>query len=200
MSREAKSGHVAIDVDVTVAKAWASLPPAHRKLLEVVGASQWCIVDQPIGDAVNELRVSAQLSPLGVPACRRLAPAYGAWIKELRVVLIRGTHPGLRGLSATAAEAFIAHLAWHEWGHALSVERCSRDDIFDGRRLLQLCPRGVREDIRGASYGPSSYTHEIVAEIYALLMERQMRGEGGQPLWLDKEIYNLVRRVTGWTE
>jgi len=45
-----------------------------------------------------------------------------------------------------------------------------------------------------------TFTHELVAEIYALLMSRRRRGQAGQPAWLDHEIYELVRRVSGWSE
>ena len=46
----------------------------------------------------------------------------------------------------------------------------------------------------------SEYTHELVAEIYAILMSRRRRGQSGQPGWLHDEIYELVRRVSGWSE
>jgi hypothetical protein len=95
-------------------------------------------------------------------------------------------------------ERFVARLAWHEWGHALSVTRCSSDDVSAGSRLLEKCPPGVREDIRSAGYLPRSYTHEVIAEMYALLMERRVRGKSGQPPWLDNEIYKLLQRVTEW--
>jgi hypothetical protein len=44
------------------------------------------------------------------------------------------------------------------------------------------------------------YTHELVANVYALLMIRRWRNVLGRPEWLNEEIYNLVVRVTGWTE
>ncbi|HLH15424.1 MAG TPA: hypothetical protein VKV16_11585 [Solirubrobacteraceae bacterium] len=122
------------------------------------------------------------------------------WIRDLGVILIRGDHPGLRGLEPTALEQFIARVVWHEVGHALSIARCSWQDRRNGRRLLELCPDGIAEDIRAANYGVTSYTHEVVAEVFALLMERKQRGQGGKPEWLNPEIYDLICRVTGWTE
>ena len=179
--------------------AWASLPHSHRKLLESIGASQRCVVREPLGSAVDGFRLSAGLPGLSQQAKLRLGPAFGVWIQELGIVLINAAHPALVGLSGVATERFVARLAWHEWGHALSVTRCSHDDVFAGRGLLAKCPPGVREDIRSAGYRPQSYTHEVVAEIYALLMERRVRGETGQPPWLDDEIYALLKKVTGWT-
>lgn len=85
-----------------------------------------------------------------------------------------------------------SRVAWNELAHALSITRCSPEDVFDGRKLLEKCPEGVREGIRAPEYGPQSYTHEIVAEVYALLVERRIRGEVGRPEWLDGDVYNFV--------
>ncbi len=106
---------------------------------------------------------------------------------------------GINHLDAAAREQFIAHLAWHEWAHALSVERCSREDLAAGARLLELAPLGVREVIREAGYRSRDYTHEVIAETYAVLMTRRLREGAGQPPWLDDEIYSLLRRVTEWS-
>ncbi len=127
-----------------------------------------------------------------------LEVALGTWIPELRVLLINAGHPALAGLAPVAYEAFVANIAWHEWGHALSLARCSREDIAAGGRLLAQAPTGVRENIRGAGYRSQEYTHEIVAETYALMMARRVRGHRDKPIWLHDEIYKLLTRVTDW--
>ena len=58
----------------------------------------------------------------------------------------------------------------------------------------------IREGIRKAGYRSTDYTHELVAEIYALLMARRRRKASGRPPWLNDEIYNLVKRLTGWSD
>lgn len=126
--------------------------------------------------------------------------AFGVWVRELRIVLIRNGHPKLRGLDTATQEEFIACVAWHEWGHALSIERCSTEDVQRGRRLLDLAPTGIRERIRMAGYREKDYTHEVIAETYALLTLRRLRGGSGQPPWLNDEIYNLLKRVTEWSD
>jgi hypothetical protein len=126
--------------------------------------------------------------------------AFAVWISELRIVLVNVRHPVLEGLDETAYEEFVSSAAWHEWGHALSLARCMPDDVAAGSRLLSVAPEGVREIIRRAGYRPNEYTHELVAGIYALLMGRRQRNVLGQPEWLDDEIYNLVKRVTGWSD
>jgi hypothetical protein len=195
---EDMSEPIAIDVSATVERAMAALPAEHRRVLEGVGATEYATVYEPIGDAVDHFRRSAGLPGLLRAEKHRLANAYGVWIKDLSVVLIRGDHPRLRGLSSDAADQFVARTVWHEVGHVLSMERCSRDDRRNGRRLLELCPDGVAEDIRSANYAVSSYTHEVVAEVFAILMERRQYDRGGKPQWLDPEIYDLICRVTGW--
>jgi hypothetical protein len=115
-------------------------------------------------------------------------------------VLINESHPKLDGLDANAREQFIAHLAWHEWAHALSVERCTDEEIAAGRELLELAPPGIHEVIRTAGYRSREYTHEVIAETYALLMARRLRGGLGRPPWLDDQIYSLLKRVTEWSD
>lgn len=198
--REDGKESVAVDVRATVQKAVASLPASYRQLLQDAGAIQYEVVDRPIEEAVDHFRRSAGLPGLSRAEKNRLADAFGVWIKDLGVILIRGDHPRLRGLAPAAVEQFIARVVWHEVGHALSIVRCSWEDRRSGRRLLELCPDGIAEDIRSANYGVLSYTHEVVAEVFALLMERRQRGQGGKPGWLDPEIYDLICRVTGWTE
>jgi hypothetical protein len=129
-----------------------------------------------------------------------LDDALAVWIPDIRVVLIDAGHTELEGLDRPVLERVIARLAWHEWGHALSLHRCSPEDLAAGHRLLKLAPEGVREVIRAARYRPKEYTHELVAEIYAMLIGRHRHNLVGRPEWLNDEIYKLVMRVTGWTQ
>jgi hypothetical protein len=180
--------------------AWLRLPAAHRSLLEAVGASQWQVVNGPIGSIADDMLRSAGQPGLLLPSRSRLDGALGAWVPGLQVLLINVCHPAMAGLDTKAYEAFVAHIAWHEWGHALSLARCSPEDIAAGVRLLTLAPEGISEDIRSAGYGAKSYTHEVVAEAYALMMARHVRGHRDKPTWLDDQIYNLLKRVTGWVD
>jgi hypothetical protein len=82
----------------------------------------------------------------------------------------------------------------------LSIGLCSAEDVSEGRRLLELAPEGVRESIRKGGYRATEYTHELVANVYALLMTRRRQDFLERPQWLNEEIYKLVVRVTGWRE
>ena len=185
--------------DAIVRVAWLSLPAAHREVLKTLGASQWQVVNEPLGLAVNSFKESAGQSGLDAAVRVRLDDALAVWVPDIRVVLIDAGHAELEGLDPPTLERVIARLAWHEWGHALSLDRCSPEDVAAGRRLLELAPEGVRENIRAARYRPKQYTHEVVAEIYAILIGRRRRNLVGRPEWLNDELYTLVMRVTGWT-
>lgn len=181
-----------------VKSAWTALPQAHRNLLCEVGASQWTVVEQALGPPVHRLLRSAGLEGLSERERDQLERALAVWVPVLRLVAFNAHHPALSGLSASAFERLIARTAWHEWGHALSIVRCTSEDIASGARLIELAPTSVRTSIRAAGYRPYQYTHELVAEIYALLIERHRRDELGRPRWLNQEIYDLVKRVCGW--
>jgi hypothetical protein len=181
-----------------VRMAWAELPPDHRLLLEEVGASQWTVVEEPLGGPVHKLLRSAGYPGLSEQASARLEPALAVWVPDLQIVVFSARHPQLAQLGERAFQQVIMRTAWHEWGHALSIARCTTEDIASGSRLLGLAPTSVSRYIRMAGYRPYEYTHELVADIYSLLIARRQHKQSGRPQWLNQEIYDLVKRVTAW--
>ena len=186
--------------DAIIRMAWRSLPGAHRQLLEAIGASQWQVVNEPLGSAVDGFLRSGGHRALSRSDRISLDDALAVWISQLRIMVVDAGHAVLESLDESAYEEFVSNTAWHEWGHALSLERCSPEDVAAGHRLLELAPKGVREVIRGGGYRSKEYTHELVANVYALLMARRQRNVLEQPQWLNEEIYSLMMRVTGWSE
>jgi hypothetical protein len=186
--------------DKIVRMAWQSLPPAHRALLESIGAGQWQVVDESLGTVADGFLRSAGHRGLTRAMRRELDRALGLWLHELRIVLINETHPKLAGLDAQTREEFISRIAWHEWAHALSVARCTAEDVAAGPSLMKLAPEGIQKRIRVAGYPRKDHTHEVIAETYALLMVRRLAGRTGRPSWLHHEIYDLLTRVTGWSD
>lgn len=160
--------------------AWLSLPTDHRRLLEAIGASQWRAVDEPLGVSVDGFLRSAGHRVLRRSARVGLERAVAVWIQELRIVLLNTSHEALAGLKQPAYEEFVSRTAWHEWGHALGMTRCSPEGVAAGARLLDVAPEGVREGIRLGGYRVNEYTHELVAETYALLMSRRHREQLGK--------------------
>ncbi len=110
-------------------------------------------------------------------------------------MLINKAHPQLANADSTTREALVTWVAWHEWGHALSVMSNSPHDPGEGARLLELAPAGVRERIRRGGYPRREYIHELIAETYALLMRESVEGRPGQPPWLGNQIYQLITRI-----
>lgn len=182
-----------------VGLAWDDLPAAHRSLLEAVGAGQFFVTNEPLGQCANRFLLSAGLSllPEGVRDQRDIA--LGLWLPQLRIVLINASNDSIAGLDDQTYEQMIAWVAWHEWGHALSIERATAEDVSAGSTLLGIAPPGIAAHVRYGDYGRKEYTHEIVAEVYSMMMLRRRHGADGRPLWLDERIYEIVRRVTGWT-
>ena len=117
------------------------------------------------------------------------------WVPDLRLVLINEMHPALLNADPATREALLTWVAWHEWGHALSVTNASPHDPGEGARLLALAPDGIRERIRRGNYPRREYIHELIAETYALLMRERIEGRPGQPPWLPNEIYRLISRI-----
>lgn len=75
--------------------AWLSLPPAHRALLESIGASQWQAVDERLGVSVDGFLRSAGHRALSRSAHIGLNNAVAVWIQDLRVVLLNISHEEL---------------------------------------------------------------------------------------------------------
>lgn len=117
------------------------------------------------------------------------------WVADLRLVLINEAHAELQSADRATREALLTWVAWHEWGHALSVSSSSTHDTNEGARLLELAPEGIRERIRRGNYPRREFIHELIAETYALLMRESIEGRPGQPPWLPNEIYQLMTRI-----
>lgn len=183
-----------------VDEAWRELPPPARSLLESIRAKAFEVTDRPLGRYASELRRSGGLDPLSPADQERADQAVGLWLPEPRLMLINLGHPSLRHLDATTLRYALARIAWHEWAHALSIHRATADDVGSGERLLGGVPRGLAENIRSSGYLRREYTHEIVAEVYAmLLLRRNFHDETDKPPWVSDEVYELVMRVTGWS-
>jgi hypothetical protein len=175
--------------------AWDALPSHHRQLLTHVGASQWEIVERPLGHVTSDLLQSAGYGAPNAAQTRADDRALGIWVPGLRLVLINASHPELLSADPPTREALLTWVAWHEWGHALSITGRAPHDPNEGAQLLAVAPAGIRERIRGGNYSRREYIHELIAETYALLMRESIEGRPGQPPWLPSEIYKLMTRI-----
>lgn len=175
--------------------AWDVLPAGDRQALEQLGADRWEVVSEPLGTAVDARLRSAGEPGSGASRIKADNAALGIWVAELRLVLINEAHPELPTDNERTREELVAWVAWHEWGHALSLVSISPHDPSEGERLLKLAPAGIQERVRRSNYPRRAYIHELIAETYALLMRERVEGRSGQPQWLPNEIYNLMARI-----
>src|SRR5271156_1502420 len=164
------------DADEIVRRAWQELPRGDRNLLERISADQWQVCGRPLGTYMDELLRSADRGSLEDSEIARANDALALWIPDLRVMLINDSHPAFDGLDGPSLTYDLSRVAWHEWGHALSFDRTGEDDIAAGERYVELLPDGLVEFVRQAGYRRREYTHEVVAEIYAILMVRRRQG------------------------
>lgn len=181
-----------------VLQAWRELPRGDRDLLKEISADQWQVCGRALGTYTDELLRSAGLGSLSGSEIARANAALALWVPNLRVVLINESHPAFDGLDDTTLAYDLSRVAWHEWGHALSLDRAGEGDIAAGEHYVELLPKALARLVRQAGYRRREYTHEVVAEIYAMLMTRRRQGKTGRPPWLHPEVYELVRRVAGW--
>jgi hypothetical protein len=188
------------DANGIVRQAWRELPRGDRDLLKAISADQWQVCDQPLGTYTAELLASAGRGSLPADEIVRADAALALWVPDLRVVLINVSHSAFDGLDASTFAYDLSRVAWHEWGHALSIDRAEEEDIAAGQRYVELLPEGLAKLVRQAGYRRREYTHEVVAEIYAILMIWRRQGKTGRPPWLHPEVYELVRRVAGWDQ
>ncbi|MGE5335808.1 MAG: hypothetical protein ACM3JL_00075 [Nitrososphaerota archaeon] len=185
------------NADEILRRAWRELPRRDRNLLEAISADKWEVCGRPLGTYTDELLRSADREPLPEREISRANDALALWIPDLRVMLINASHPAFDGLDGPTLTYDLSRVAWHEWGHALSLDRAGEEDIAAGARYVELLPEGLAKLVRQAGYRRREYTHEVVAEIYAILMVRRRQGKTGRPSWLHPEVYELVRRVAG---
>ncbi|HEX5368993.1 MAG TPA: hypothetical protein VFY10_06210 [Dehalococcoidia bacterium] len=186
-----------IEANDIVRRAWRDLPPEDRGLLEAISADQWQVCNRPLGTYTDELLRSADRGSLPHGEIARADDALALWIPDLRVMLINESHPAFDGLDGPTLTYDLSRVAWHEWGHALSLDRAGEEDIAAGELYVELLPEGLAKLVRQVGYRRREYTHEVVAEIYAILMIRRRQGKTGRPPWLHPEVYELVRRVAG---
>lgn len=190
-------GHDANDI---LRQAWRELPHEDRNLLKEISADQWQVCRRGLGTYADELLRSAGLRSLPGSEIDRANAALALWVPDLRVVLINESHLAFDGLDGPTLAYDLSRVAWHEWGHALSLDRAAEGDIAAGEHYVELLPKALAQLVRQAGYRRREYTHEVVAEIYAMLMTRRRQGKTGRPPWLHPEVYGLVRRVAGWNQ
>ena len=104
----------------------------------------------------------------------------------------------MSGLDAGTQRVLLQSVAWHEYGHALSLMRSTAEHRADGLRLLGLLTEGLREAIRPDDYRPAEIFDEIMATLYALMVGRIREHGYGAPEFLHPELFAAFQEVIPW--
>lgn len=179
-----------------VRAARAALPLSHRALLDQLRVQEQAADAWP-GDVQALYRTLGEVAP----RASDLAHAVAVWLDELRVVafnvplLDRMTH----GLGRETRQGVISAIAWHEYGHALSLSRSTWEQRRDGVRLLGLLPQGLAGSIDyPGGYRRAEVFDEVVATVYAALIDR-VRSDGYRcPDYLHEEVFEAFKEVIPW--
>ncbi len=176
--------------------ARAALPSAHRALLDQLRVQETAIEDWPEGviDLYATLREPA-------PTRAELDGAAAAWLNGLGTVAfnIRGLQLAVEGLDRPTRHILLSGVAWHEYGHALSVTRATREHRERGPELLDLLPDGIRQAIDyPARYRAAQVFDEIIATVYALLVGLVPTEGYIRPAYLHPAVFAAFEEVIPW--
>jgi phage tail protein X len=188
-----------LDLETLIAHARGQLPASHRALLEQVGLQDTVVHDWPSG--VRALYLTLGETP---PRRSQIEGSVALWLPARRVVAYNGrllTHAlGDPELTASTRQAVVDNIAWHEYGHALSVTRASPELKRDGPRLLALLPPGLRSAIDyPGTYRRREVFDEVIAHVYALMIRRAVQFKDyGVPTFLHRDLYQAFQAVVPW--
>lgn len=135
------------------------------------------------------------------PTTAQLANAAAVWLDGLRTVAFNAAllDQATAGLDEQHRRATIAAIAWHEYGHALSLTRATADQRKTGPRLFELLSQGLRDAIDyPGGYRQSELFDEIIAGVYTQLVHR-VRSHGYlPPESLHPEVFSAFKEVIPW--
>ncbi len=183
---------------VEIRAARAALPAEHRELLDQIGVQETAIDDWP--DGVINLYATLREPP---PTRQELQGAAATWLNELRTVAFNA--PAVlhvaRELDESSRRTIVARIAWHEYGHALSLTRATREHRKRGPELLALLPEGLRETIDyPGRYRTSQVFDEIVATIYSVIVGRVRTDGYFRPAYLHADVFAAYQEVIPWPQ
>lgn len=176
--------------------ARAALPAEHRELLDQLGVQETAIDEWP--DGVINLYATLR-EP--TPTRQDLEGVAATWLDGLRTVALnaRGLLETVRGLDASTRRILLRGIAWHEYGHALSFTRATREHRARGPELLALLPEGLRETIHyPGRYRTDQVFDEVIANVYALLVGRIHNDGYSCPAYLHPAVFSAFEEVIPW--
>ncbi|MCW2983033.1 MAG: hypothetical protein JWR63_603 [Conexibacter sp.] len=181
---------------VAIRDARAALPANHRHLLDQLRLQEVAVEAWPRGviNLYATLREPA-------PSPDALDGAAAVWLDGLRTVAfnVQLLQRAVDGLNASTRRTVVAQVAWHEYGHALSVVRATPEHRRRGIQLLALLPDAVRAAIDyPGRYRTSQVFDEIIATLYALLVGRVRTAGYVRPEYLHPDVFAAFKEVIPW--
>jgi hypothetical protein len=189
----------AVDLHALITSARGRLPASHRGILQQIGVQDAVVYDWPTG--VQALYETLREIP---PNTLDLSEAVAVWLPGLRVVAYNGLlldHAlGDADLTNPTRQTTVDNIAWHEYGHALSVVRASPEDRREGPRLVELLPPGLRQAIAyPGGYRDAQVFDEVIANVYALMVSRAVHHDDYVvPDFIHRDVYDAFRAVVPW--
>jgi hypothetical protein len=174
------------------------LPEAHRELLDQIGVQETAVEDWPDG-VIDLYRTLNEPTP----APSTITGAAAVWLHERRTVAFNTTalRDAVHGLTTASRRHIVSAVAWHEYGHALSVHRATDEHRRHGLELLALVPDAIREAIDYPNrYRASQVFDEIIAGLYALLVGDVRSSGYVQPNYLHDDVYAAFQEVVPWPQ
>lgn len=178
--------------------ARAALPANHRELLDQIGVQETAVEDWPDG-VIDLYRTLNEPTP----AASAIVGAAAVWLHECHTVAFNAValRKAVRGLTAASRSHLISSVAWHEYGHALSVHHATAEHRRRGLELLELVPEAVREAIDYPNrYRKSQVFDELIAGLYALLVDDVRTSGYVQPDYLHDDVYAVFQEVVPWPQ
>jgi hypothetical protein len=174
----------------------STLPAAHRRLLEELDVQETAVTRWP--DEVVALYATLRAP---TPSHAELDGAAAAWLHELRTVVFNANLllQAVGGLDDASRRTVVFSIAWHEYGHALSVTRAGPERREQGLRLLPLLPAGMRDAIDyPGRYRAGQVFDEIMATLYSLLIGRVPDNGYIRPEFLHPDVFATFEEVFPW--
>ena len=184
-----------MDLLAEVRRAREELPRSHRVLLDQFSVQETVVQDWPEG--VADLYRTLGERP---PGAEQLTDAAAVWLQGHRTAAFNA--PALRattaGLDESSARYLIQSIAWHEYGHALSLTLATDELRASGPALLKLLTKPLQEAIGADSYARSQIFDEIVATIYALMIDRIRTDGYVAPNFIHPQVFAAFQEVIPW--
>jgi len=184
-----------MDLLAEVRRARRELPERHRALLDHANVQETVVYDWP--DGVADLYRTLGERP---PSASELKDAAAVWLQGHRTAAFNA--PLLQAMAAEvdvpSARAVIQYVAWHEYGHALSLTLATDELRAEGPALLRLLPERFQELVAADSYARSQVFDEIVATVYTVMIDRIRTDGYGAPDFIPPQVYAAFQEVIPW--